>query len=322
MKYSSVLAIVSAMIPAASFAFPKLETTTLPLPVNQSMEQSDKQSIDFIVSMPVYQDQFDSMQYYYVPKMKAVINSDGVSASFLKNEVAVTSSSQISDLSIKLSNLTTEEFFNIRKTVTDLQKIIDEAVKENPSDPNIAIYQKYLDKALERKKAVELNASNFEQSLPKTIMTALYNNIATFFANAAVYFPIFSNESTTDRQNRLNQKLVDLNSSNGGLITANIYGGFTDSELLKIKTYKSKYAPNIKISIIPLTSLTYESLTELQYDANGIKSQRAGIPIFSSLKGGGTLSGSTFNFDLTTNGAVSFARNLLLLFHLLVLKGF
>lgn len=310
MKHISLLAIIGAMIPTISFAFPKLQTTTLPLPVNQNMVQQDKQSIDFVVGMPVYQDNSDSKQYYYVPKLQASVNADGVSATFIKNEMAVSSSSQISDLSLKLSNLTSEEYFNIRKVVMDLQKAIDDTIKANPSDPNIAIYQNYLNKALERKKTAEFNATSFQNSLPGGIVVSLYNNIATFFGNSGIYFPLYNGESITDRQNRLNQKLVDLNSSNGGFITANVYGGFTADELLKIKTYKNNYAQDIKISIIPLTNLSFESLTELQYDANGIKSQRAGIPIFSSLKGGGTLSGATFNFDLTTNGAVSFARNL------------
>ena len=310
MKYKSLLSIAAAMVPAVSFASPKLQTTTLPLPVNQNMAQQDKQSIDFVVGMPVYQDNSDSNQYYYIPKLQASVNADGVSATFIKNEVAVSSSSQISDLSLKLSNLTAEEYFNIRKVVMDLQKIIDEKIKTDPSDPNIAIYQNYLNRALERKKEAETNITSFQNSIPGGVLVSLYNNIATFFSEAGIYFPLYNGESFTDRQNRLNQSLADLNSSNGGLITANVYGGFTEDELFKIKTYKNNYAQNIKISIIPLASLSFESLTELQYDANGIKSQRAGIPIFSSLKGGGTLSGATFNFDLTTNGAVSFARNL------------
>ncbi len=310
MKYTSLLAVAAAMIPIISFASPKLQTTTLPLPVNQNMAQQDKQSIDFIVGMPVYQDNLDSKQYYYIPKLQASINADGVSATFIKNEVAVSSSSQVSDLSLKLSNLTAEEYFNIRKVVIDLQKIIDDTIKTNPSDPNITIYQNYLNKALERKKTAELSITSFQNSIPGGVLVSLYNTIAIFFGEAGIYFPLFNGESLTDRQNRLNQSLVDLNSSNGGLITANIYGGFTADELLKIKTYKNNYAQDLKISIIPLASLSFESLTELQYDANGIKNQRSGIPIFSSLKGGGTLSGATFNFDLTTNGAVSFARNL------------
>jgi hypothetical protein len=310
MQCKSLLTIVAGMMPAVVFAYPKTQTTTLPLPVNQSMQQGDKSAIDFVVSMPVYQDHVDSTQYYYVPKLKAAVNADGVSATFTKNEVAVSSSSQIADLSLKLSNLTAEEYFNIRKVVTDLQAIIDNAIKWNPNDPNIPVYQNYLNKALERKKLAESNASSFEKSIPGGVLTSLYNNIATFFSSAGIVFPIYNNESISDRQNRLNQKLVDLNSSNGGLITGNIYAGFTAEELVKIKTYKGNYAQNVKISVIPLSSLSFESLTELQYDANGVKSQRAGIPIFSSLKGGGTLTGATFNFDLTTNGAVSFARNL------------
>lgn len=322
MKYIPLLTVVAAMIPTVSFAMPKLQTTTLPLPVNQTMAQQDKGAIDFVVAMPVYQDQSDSNLYYYIPKLQASTNADGVSATYLKNEVAVSSSSQISDLSLKLSNLTAEEYFNIRKVVMDLQKIIDDTIKSNPSDPNIAIYQNYLNKALERKKAAEASMDSFENSIPKGILTSLYNNIATFFGNAGIYFPIYNGEKLTDRQNRLNQNLVNLNSSNGGLITANIYGGFTADELLKIKTYKNNYAPYIKISIIPLASLSFESLTELQYDANGIKSQRAGVPIFSSLKGGGNLSGATFNFDLTTNGSVSFARNLSPFIPPIAVKGF
>jgi hypothetical protein len=310
MKYRSLLAVAASMIPAVGIAFPKLQSTTLPLPVNQNMAQQDKQSIDFVVGIPVYQDNSDSKQYYYIPKLHASTNADGVSATFIKNDAAISSSSQISDLSLKLSNLTAEEYFNIRKVVMDLQKIIDDTIKTNPSDPNIAIYQNYLNKALDRKKTAESNITSFQNSIPGGVLVSLYNNITTFFGQAGIYFPLINGESFTTRNNRLNQSLVDLNSSNGGLITANIYGGFTADELLKIKTYKNNYAQDVKISIIPLSSLTFESLTELQYDANGIKSQRAGIPIFSSLKGGGTLSGATFNFDLTTNGAVSFARNL------------
>lgn len=310
MRARNLLVILAGMVPAVGFTLPKTTTTTLPLPVNQKMLQNDKQSIDFVVSMPVYQDYSDSNQYYYVPKLKAAVNADGVSATFTKNEVAVASSSQISDLSIKLSNITSEEYFNIRKVVTELQTIIDNTIKINPNDSNIYIYQNYLNKALERKRIAEINASSFEKSIPAGVLTSLYNNISTFFSSAGIFFPIYGNENITDRQNRLNQKIVDLNSSNGGLITGNIYAGFTADELVKIKTYKDNYAQNVKISVIPLTSLSFESLTELQYDANGIKSQRAGIPIFSSLKGGGTLKGATFNFDLTTNGAVAFARNL------------
>ncbi|BBH54024.1 hypothetical protein [Fluviispira sanaruensis] len=311
MKNLSVLSVVGLMIPCLSYAgMPKLQSTTLPLPVDKTMEQIDKQAIDYVVGIPVYQDQVDIHQYYYVPKLKASTNADGVSATFLKNDVAVSSSSVIADLSVKVSSLTTEEYFNARKTVIDLENIINETIKRNPADPNIQVYQTYLNKAIEKKTEIEKKASGFEQTLPQGILTSIYNNIATIFGAAGIHFPIHENENVTARHNRLNQKLVDLNSSNGGLITGNIYGGFSDSELLKIKTYKSKYAQNIKVSVIPLASLSFESLTELQYDANGVKSQRAGIPIFSSLKGGGTLTGATFNFDLTTNGAVSFARNL------------
>ncbi|KAB8027979.1 hypothetical protein [Fluviispira multicolorata] len=311
MKCLSLLSVVGLMLPAISYAgLPNTQTTTLPLPVDRTMEQNDKQAIDFVVSMPVYQDQQDSSQYYYVPKLKASTNADGVSATFLKNDVAVSSSSVITDLSVKVSSLTSEEYFNAVKIVSNLEKIIIDTVARNPSDPNIQIYQNYLNKALEKKKEIEAKANSFEQSIPKGVLTSIYNNIATIFGAAGIHFPIYENEIVTARHNRLNRNLADLNSSNGGLITGNIYGGFTDGEILKIKTYKSKYAPNLKISVIPLTSLSFESLTELQYDSYGVKSQRAGIPIFSSLKGGGTLSGATFNFDLTTNGAVSFARNL------------
>ncbi|APJ04403.1 hypothetical protein [Silvanigrella aquatica] len=310
MKYISLFALVSASIPAMAFANSKIQTTTLPLPVNQQMQQQDKPSIDFVVGLPVYQDSVDAKQYYYIPKLQASVNADGVSATFIKNEVAVSSSSLISDLSMKLSNLTSEEYFNARKVVMDLQKVLDDAIKANPSDPNIAVYQNYLNKALERKKAAEANVSSFQGSLPAGVLTSMYNNITTLFSNAGIYFPLNFGESITERHNRLNQSLVALNSSNGGLITGNIYGGFTADELLKIKTYKNNYAQDIRIAIMPMSGLSFESLTELQYDANGVKSQRAGIPIFSSLKGGGNLAGATFNFDLTTNGAVSFARNL------------
>ena len=102
MQCKSLLTIVAGMMPAVVFAYPKTQTTTLPLPVNQSMQQGDKSAIDFVVSMPVYQDHVDSTQYYYVPKLKAAVNADGVSATFTKNEVAVSSSSQIADLSLKL----------------------------------------------------------------------------------------------------------------------------------------------------------------------------------------------------------------------------
>lgn len=310
MVYRSLLTLVAGMLPVAAFALPKTDSTILPLPIQQSMQQGDKSTIDFVVSLPVYQDTSDSSQYYYVPKFKASVNAEGVGATFIKNEVAVSSSSQISETSIKLSNMTTEEYFGVRKVVTDLQNIIDNAIKVNPTDPNIAIYQQYLNKATERLKTVENKAASFEKSIPAGVLNAIYSNISTFFANAGIQFSLFGDDTIIARQNRLSQKLVELNSSNGGLITGNIYAGFTADELTKLKTYKARYASTTKISVIPVTSLVFESLTELQYDANGVKSQRAGIPIFSSLKGGGTLTGATFNFDLTTNGAVAFARNL------------
>ncbi|WP_158998235.1 hypothetical protein [Pigmentibacter ruber] len=310
MYCKSLLSVIAGMIPFATFALPKTDSTILPLPTQQTMQQGDKSAIDFVVSIPVYQDSSDNSQYYYVPKFKASVNAEGIGATFIKNEVAISSASQISDTSIKLSNMTTEEYFNVRKVVTDLQNIIDNTIKTNPRDPNLPIYQEYLRKAQERQKTAENNAAAFEKSIPSGVLNAIYSNISTFFASAGIQFPLFHNESIIDRQNRLSQKLVELSSSNGGLITGNIYAGFTADELTKIKTYKANYAPFVKISVVPVTSLVFESLTELQYDANGVKSQRAGIPIFASLKGGGTLTGATFNFDLTTNGAVAFARNL------------
>lgn len=306
----SLLVVLAGMAPAVSFALPKSDSTILPLPIQQSMQQSDKSTIDFVVSIPVYQDTNDSSQYYYVPKFKASVNAEGIGATFIKNEVAVSSSSQIAEASLKLSNMTTEEYFNVRKVVSDLQAIIDNTIKFNPRDPNLPIYQEYLRKATDRLKTAENNASSFEKSIPAGVLNALYSNISTFFASAGIQFSLSPSDTIIARQNRLSQKLVELNSSNGGLITGNIYAGFTADELAKIKSYKATYAPFIKISVIPVTSLVFESLTELQYDSHGVKSQRAGIPIFSSLKGGGTLTGATFNFDLTTNGAVAFSRSL------------
>ena len=86
MSYKMFLSTAFAIVPVVSFALPKMQTTTLPLPVNQQMAQQDKQAIDFVVGMPVYQDNSDSKQFYYIPKLQASVNADGVSATYIKNE--------------------------------------------------------------------------------------------------------------------------------------------------------------------------------------------------------------------------------------------
>ncbi|BBH54282.1 hypothetical protein [Fluviispira sanaruensis] len=297
---------IFALIPTLSFAIPKFETTSLPLPTNIKMDETDKLAINFIVGLSVHQDSSDPNQYYYVPKFKAVNYEDG-SLSYTNNVESVSSYSQIKEISDKKSSIIVDEYFTALNSRDQWQLALDAAKRENNQD-KIDRFKVYLKEAEDKLNTINIKNNQYTSLLPVGLVKTLNNKISDLFSYAGFPFNLPDNEPIETTNYRIRETTAQIVSSNGGSLTSNIIAGFSSDEINYIRIYKTKYAPNIKISLLPVDKITFRPLTELVYDSTGKKTLANGTPLYLKMGGGGNFTGSTINFDLTVAGSLAFAR--------------
>jgi len=302
-----LFAVVSSMIaPSVSMALPKYETTKPPLPVSQAMDPNDKSEIDFVISQIYHQDHADPNQYYYKPKFRAVEYEEGA-ASYVKNEEVVASYSGLKAISEQRYQLAVSEVDASTQSVAALQMAIANAVSTNY--PNLAMYQEMLKAADIRKAEADKRADAYEKLMPAGIIKAM--NIRAADLLSFVGFPTdFTEDSVGETARRaIMMQTIELGKASGGIFTSNIASGFTDKEVASLRNYKTKYQPSVKLSVMPMESFVFESMTELQFGATGKKNIPQKSLMFNDMQGGGSFNGASINFDLSTLGAVALARN-------------
>lgn len=95
--------------------------------------------------------------------------------------------------------------------------------------------------------------------------------------------------------------------SYGGFLSINAYGGFTKHQLAALREYRNKYAPTIKVVLLPVEKLYFKPLTQTVYDETlGPLSST----IFLSTRGSGDYLGSTITMDTTLSGSTGLAMHL------------
>lgn len=130
--------------------------------------------------------------------------------------------------------------------------------------------------------------------------------VTTYLASAGRSIDLKNYPETEDLISAINNAIDELKRSNGGFLSMNIYSGFTEKQLNEIRLLKTKYWPDINLSLMAANDLTFIPLAQLENAKNGVRENT----MFKEVNGSGGYHGATVNFDLTIDGAASLSMNL------------
>ncbi len=297
----SVFSFVGAITSLNASAVPNYLSTTLPIETTMFSDSNLKDVLEFLPTLTVYQDSENPNQYYYLPPFRAV---DGIAASAITNDAQIARFDKIDNIQNDLYTASNKEWFALQaqylsiKTRLNSLKPADEFMRPALESLALQIKTDY--------DAATLRASQATAEVPIGIVNAANKRISQLLAAGGF---------TMSDSSSLNEQLTLLgrfSRSNGGVFTTNIFAGFYGNEAAVVKKYHEARAirglPRVNISLISVESFEWGSLAETVTKSDG--SETAGVPLFRSINGGGNLTGSTVNADLTIDGARKFQNAL------------
>lgn len=312
------LTLCFVLLASQSFALPKYERITLPFP--DKMDESDKALAQEVLKLEVYQDSKDSNQYYYVPPFHIRQYRKGAGSPMLhvNNVKSYTAAkNELEELSRYAETYSLKEIQRLEEQknidnghVTDaLEKIEEATILGN--QPLIDMRKKQLER---RELILEQSSKKLAQAeaiidkgqtlLPAGLGRGFYERAMLKIAGTGFSLNLSASESADVLSVEIRKALGELSASYGGNIGVNAYGGFTKAQLDALVAYKSKYMPQIRVSILPVEKLSFFPLTEWQ---NGTKTASLMV---KQINGAGDYLGSAIIIDTTIAGAVGFAEHL------------
>lgn len=285
-----------AMLSSRAMAVPNYQTTTLVPEDWMYQDPSLKDVIEFLPKLTVYQDSLDPNQYYYLPPFRAV---SGVAGSAIVNDKQIERSDEVeSSFKTLYGDLAKKEFATLQSqylaVMGKISQTNDPRLLDNLQKVAATIKAAY-DEARAR-------AEDYSKIIPAGLKKSQLEYISAVLSQAG--FAVTDTDSLAD----INTKTSQLNRSNGGMFTVNVFGGFRGNEGQLMQKFHvaraAKGLPKIKVSLIPAENFTWKPLAETIINPEG--TQGEGIPIFRNIKGGGNFVGATINGDLTLDGARKF----------------
>jgi len=301
-----------------SWALPKHERTMIPFPDNLSSR--DAVSMKAMLSLELYQDYDDPNQYYYVPPFRVHQFNEGATSLFMHSEkvkhfgeahTALALRDGYSDkriLELREEVRINEEKFT--RAQTDLDEALAGGIPESIKNRRwfFELIQERFMRSEEKLKEAEDQVAQGKSLLPAGLSQSYFERALRFIGMAGLPLPYAGGEDPELLVPKLMAAMSEVGNSYGGFLTINAYGGFTREQLDALRIFKTKVAPHIKISLLPLDNLTFSPLTETTLNVHTKGSVTS--KIFGLVQGSGDYLGATINLDATVAGAVGFSSHL------------
>jgi len=311
-------------------ALPKYERTVLPFP--RTLLESEKEMAKEVLKLQVYQDSVNPNQYYYVPPMHLRQYTQGAAAMML-NAVQIRHYADAKKALQMRDNYAKEhsekrlaalakDVENYKKDVENYKEEMDKAEQklltamESNNAQLIEFLQKRFatkldlyEKSLEKFNQAELaldNCKNDPISIPTEMRKAYERQAIRHLFVAGFDISPAVAEDPIESEAKINEALRAVEDYYGGFISVNAYGGFTEAQLTALRAFKAKYNPNIRVSLLPIDSLSFFALTELQADPKN----DTGHKMFNQMKGSGDFLGANITMDASLSGGLGLAEHL------------
>lgn len=312
----------------AGFADPLPTPTALPFP--RGATEAEREMVTHISMLQVYPDSEDSDKYYYIPPFHVRQYAEGAAHMFLNSlqlnhfvnaQAAIDrrdnySAERITKLQQDIVRLS-QEVARTDDIIIQAQNNLAEAVRLG-NQGFIDSAQAYLRSLQERHDRLSNELHNaktvVEQGqvpIPDILRREFNQQAMSSIGFGGVYVFTHTDAPLADMELAIKEGMGRLGNSNGGYLIANIYAGFTESQLKAIKDYKNKYFPNIKIVLMPTEKMNFFPLFEIKTENNyGKYADGIEMSLFQNIKGSGDYLGATIVMHTSVAGGMALASHL------------
>ena len=312
----------------ASVADPLPTPTTLPFP--RGATEAERDMVTHISMLQVYPDSEDKDKYYYIPPFHVRQYVEGAAHMFLnslqvshyvKAQAAIDSignysAQRIAQIQQNIVRLS-QEVARTDETILQAQNNLAEAVRLG-NQVYIDSVQTYLRSLQERHDSLssELNHAKTvvekgQVPIPEDIRREFNRQAMMSIGCGGIYVFTHTDAPLAEMELAIKEGMGRLGNSNGGYLIANIYAGFTESQLKAIKDYKNKYFPTIKIVLMPTEKMNFFHLFETKTENNyGKYTDGIEMSLFQNIRGSGDYLGATIVMNTSVSGGMALASHL------------
>lgn len=305
------------------WAIPKPEKTNLPVPTD--LKDGDKELLYEALQLQVYQDAEKPEKYYYVPPFHFKQYRGGVTnltANDSHVENYAQAKSALRELNVYRQMYTREHLEELNRSINETKDRVEKArdklttAIESGNQQLISMRKDALEEELKELLQTQQELEKAKVSLKENShilppgMGRSYFDIAVhhIVLMGGSFAQIDTSQDPKLVENALHNRLSEVAGGNGGFMSANVYAGFTKKQRESLSAYRTKFFPNIKISLLPLDELSFEPLTEWQKDPQRKNSELTSM--IGKIKGAGDYLGIALNIDAIVMGASALAARL------------
>lgn len=303
-----------------AFAIPKTERSMLPFP--EQIEAGDEEIAKAALTLELYQDSTQKDLYYYVPPFRIRQYEKGAASVMLHAERVkgyAEANALLKQRSIYAAEYTSKKLTKLETDIGKKKSELNEyltALEKTIKDGNsilIDIRKSMVAKAqadlLEAEKDADQaqeDIRNHKSIFPSGLGRSYFERVLMILSSIGFSLPLSGGEEPDLLMEKINKGLADVSDSYGGYVSFNAYGGFTKEQLLALRLFKKKYAPNLKIVLLPLDKIEFFALTQTESKNQETKHTN----LFSNVKGSGDYLGATITLDTSVSGAMGLASHL------------
>lgn len=313
------------------FSMPGVDKTNLPTPDPDDLEEEDKALISEALNLEVYRDTDNPNQYYYIPPFHVRQYAEGAATMFLhvrqlehygdinqkilKKDMA--SEKVVGELRQRVTALE-QEVLRVEQDLKDAERRLEDALaggNERLVKAIETVIERHKESLSRAKQKLEVSETklldaenrfrNGESLMPEGMRKEIDQSIITSLNRAGFDIRYSDTLSAAEMKVKIDETIRLLESSYGGYLTVGVYAGFTANQVKALRTYLTKYFPKIKVALLAMDSLTFESLTELHNRDN-----TSGSKIYRAVQGSGDYLGSVITLDSTVAGSFAAAQHL------------
>lgn len=302
-------------LPAISL--PKYDRLTLPIP--RHLDEGDQYIAHELLKLEVYQDSEDPNLFYFVPPFHLRQFTRGAAGMMLNSEAIKAFAGAKKELE-KRSNFDHDLITELRTRVNEDEvkvQIAEEKLEEAIEQGNVEIIGVRRDALARRTQALNRSLMLLSESedairgggslLSPGMSRGFFERALLYLAGVGVTTYYSGAEDPDVLTKGINKILDDISDDYGGYLSVNAYAGFTRAQLDALTTYREKYLPDIRVSLMPIESLTFFPLTEMQFDDNRAVQTKK---MFLQVKGAGDYFGTTVVLDTSIMGSLGLAEHL------------
>lgn len=293
----------------SSQAIPSYERTSLT--TKSPLSESEQAMLAAVINLPVYKDSQDPNLYYYSPPLRIKQYRQGAASLWPKTQsikIYAEAIKEIESRSKYLDNYTNNRFKELEQAIESkyinvrtAEAKLGEALLRGNQDiidlyrQGLARETSFLNTSLaELAEAKELMQTK-KHLVPAGLVKIQNERIVMKLAFAGFDVPYDGTEDPDLSFLKLKESVRDFSKSYGGYLSMNVYGGFSKAELDALIEFKQKYAPHIKVILLPIEKLTFSSLTE-EY--------------IGKINGSGDYLGANIVIDTTVAGSFGLVQHL------------